>query len=101
LAKQLKDDLIQHLKELATTANNVPRFEHFCKICLTNLVGTTSVERSFSQMKLIKPHLRNRLGEENLSNLMKVPIKSPENLQDEQFDQIIDAWNKKPRRIYV
>jgi len=41
-------------------------------------------------MKLIKTHLRNRLGEENLSKLMKIAIELPENLQDEQLEQIID-----------
>jgi len=44
-----------------------------------------SVEGSFSQ---IRTHLRNHLGEENLSNLMKIAIKPPESesLQDEQLE---------------
>jgi len=68
---------------------------------MTIPVGTASLEGSFSQMKLIKTCLRNRLKEENLSNLMKIAIKAPESLQDEQLEQIIAIWNEKPRRICV
>ena len=66
------------------------------KICMTIPVGTASVERSFSQIKMIKTRLRNRLGEDNLSNLMKIAIESPESLADEDLEQIIDVWNEKP-----
>ena len=41
-------------------------------ICLSIPVGTASVERSFSQMKMIKTRLRNHLGEMSLSLLMKM-----------------------------
>ena len=54
---------------------------------------------SFSQMKIIKTQLRSRLGEANLSHLMKIIIESPETLSDEQLQQIVDVWNRKPRRI--
>jgi len=63
-----------------------PGLSTLAKICMTIPVGTASEERFFSQMKLIKTRLRNRLGEENLSNLMKIAIKSPESLQDEQLE---------------
>jgi len=33
-------------------------------------------------MKLIKTHLRNHLKEDNLSDLTKIAIESPESLQD-------------------
>jgi len=49
---------------------------------MTIPVGTASVEQSFSQ---IITRLRNHLGEENLSHLMKIAIKSSENFQDEQL----------------
>ena len=41
-------------------------------------VGTASVERLFSQMKMIKTQLRSHLGEANLSDLIKITIESPE-----------------------
>ena len=60
LSKQPREDLKSQLKELATNE--------------TTSVGKTSVERSFSQMKLIKTRLCNRIGELSLSNLIKVAI---------------------------
>ena len=47
--------------------------------------------RSFSQMKLIKTRLRNRLGEINLSYLMKMAIESPQTLSEEELEQIVDV----------
>ena len=78
-----------------------PGLSTLAKICMTIPVGTASVERSFSQMKMIKTRLRNRLGEDNLSNLMKIAIESPESLGDEDLEQIMDVWNEKPRRLIV
>ena len=40
-------------------------------------VGTATVERSFSQMKLIKTRLRSRLSDSNLEHLMKISIEDP------------------------
>ena len=40
-------------------------------------VGTATVERSFSQMKLIKTRLRSRLSDSNLEHLMKISIEGP------------------------
>ena len=65
------------------------------------LVATASVERSFSQMKMIKTRLRNRIGESSLSSLMRIAIESPEKLSDNDLENIVDIWNRKPRRIAV
>ena len=40
-----------------------PNLNNLANICMTIPVGTASVEQSFSQMKMIKTGLRNRLGE--------------------------------------
>ncbi len=40
-------------------------------------VGTATIERSFSQMKLIKTRLRSRLPDSNLEHLMKISIEGP------------------------
>ena len=50
----------------------------------------TMVERSFSQMKLVKTRLRNLLGDETLAMVMKISIEGPETFEDEQLDIIID-----------
>ena len=61
----------------------------------------SSVERSFSQMKLIKTRLRSCLRESSLSHLMKIAIESPDKLSDSDLEDIVDTWNRKSRRIAV
>jgi hypothetical protein len=39
--------------------------------CLS-LVGTTTIEHSFSQMKLVKTRLRSRISDSNLARLMHI-----------------------------
>ena len=78
-----------------------PNLSILANVCLTIPVGTASVERSFSDMKMIKSRLRNRLREANLSYLMKITLESPEALSDEELEQIVNVWTRKPRRIAV
>ena len=59
------------------------------------------MERSFSQMKIIKTRLRNRLGEKSLSYLMKSAIEAPQKLCDDDLETIVGIWTSKPRRIVV
>ena len=104
ITNQPKEDLNGQLKELSANPTlhiMCPSLSTLAKVCLTIPVGTASVERSFSQMKMIKSRLRNRLGETNLSHLMKIAIESPQNLSDEELEQIVDIWNRKSRRICV
>ena len=63
-------------------------------------VSTASVERSFSQMKLIKTR-QNQSGQSSLSYLMKMALQTPEKLSDSDLDAFISVWNRKPRRIVV
>ena len=42
-----------------------------------------------------------RLGEANLSYLMKIALESPEILSDEELEQIMNVWTRKSRRIAV
>ena len=43
-------------------------------VMLTLPVGTATVERSFSQMKMIKTRLHNRLNDTNLKTLMRIAM---------------------------
>ena len=52
-------------------------------------------------MKMVKSHLRNQLGEANLSYLMKIALESPEALSDEELELIVTVWTRKPTRIAV
>ena len=50
-----------------------PEMFKLINIMLT-LPGTATVERSFSQMKMIKTRLRNRLNDTNLKRLMRIAM---------------------------
>ena len=47
-------------------------------ILLVVSVGTASVERSFSQMRLLKTRLRSRINDCNLARLMHIATEGPE-----------------------
>ena len=104
LSKKSKDSTELQLKELITNDMLVAMFPNLHKIAFVGLslpVSTASVERSFSQMKLIKTHLRNSLSAGNLSHLMKIAIESPNQLAEADLEQIVSIWNRKPRRVAI
>ena len=104
MAKQPKENMKLQLTELATNEmlkSMFPNLNTLATISLTIPVATASVERSFSQMKLIKTRLRSRLSDTSLSHLMKIAIESPEKLLDGDLEAIVDTWNRKSRRIAV
>ena len=104
ITQQPKENMKVQLKELTTNdmlKTMFPDLNVLAGVCLTIPVGTASVERSFSQMKMIKTRLRNRLKDTSLFFLMKIAIESPETLLDKDLDDIINIWNRKPRRIVV
>ena len=65
LSKQPKGTFVLMLTELSTDKMLriiFPNISTLANICFTNPVSTASVQRSFSQMKLIKTRIRNRMG---------------------------------------
>ncbi len=63
-------------------------------------VTTATVERSFSDMKLVKTMLRSRLSEETLDQAMRVCIEGPEKLSYRELETIVEHWkNQKKRRL--
>ena len=92
------------LKELGSNDMIKTLFPNLSKIgaiCLSIPVTTASVERSFSQMKLIKTRLRSSLNDKSLSNLMKIALESPDELTDSHLEEVVNVWNRKSRRIVV
>ena len=104
MSKQPKANMKLQLKELVTndmlTAMS-PNLSTLGNICLSIPVSTASVERSFSQMKLLKTRLRNRLSDSSLLHLMKIAIESPDKLSDSDTEEILNVWNRKSRRVLV
>ena len=104
MSKQPKANMKLQLKELVTngmlTAMS-PNLSTLGNICLSIPVSTASVERSFSQMKLLKTRLRNRLSDSSLLHLMTIAIESPDKLSDSDTEEIVNVWNRKSRRVLV
>ena len=83
------------LKELASNdmlKTLFPNLRKIGAICLSIPVTTALVERSFSQMKLIKTRLRSSLNDKSLS---KIALESPVELTDSHLEEIADVWNGK------
>ena len=59
-------------------ADICPEIIKLLNILLVLPVGTASVERSFSQMKLVKTRLRSRINDRNLARLMRIATEGPE-----------------------
>ena len=104
LIKKPKDDISMQLKELLTNVMLIALFPNLHKlatICLSIPISTASAEQSFSDMKLIKNRLRNRLTELSLTNLIKIVTESPEKFTDSDLEETVDVWNRKGRQIAV
>ena len=89
ITNQPREDIKEQLKELSTNSmmqTMFPNLSILANVCLNIPVGTASVERSFSHMKMIKSRLRNRLGEANLLYLLKTALECPEALSDEDLE---------------
>ena len=89
--KQPTDNLQLQLKDLASNEMMKTMFPNLSTLSLSIPVATASVERSFSQTKLIKTRLRSRLCDTSLSHLMKIAIGSPDKLTDSDLEDIVDA----------
>ncbi len=71
-----------------------PEVYNLAKILLALPVGTATIERSFSHMKMIKTRLRNRLSDENLTHLMRIAIEDPD-LSEVNLNEILDIFKEK------
>ena len=62
ITNQPREDIKEQLKELSTNSmmqTMFPNLSILANVCLTIPIGTASVERSFSHMKMVKSRLRN------------------------------------------
>ena len=81
-------------------ADIVPEIIKLLNTLLVLPVGTASVERSFSQMKLVKTRLRSRINDHNLARLMRIATEGPE-LVHVDFNEILDIFKAQNHRIQL
>ncbi len=76
-----------------------PNLERLASLCVVLPVTTATVERSFSDMKLVKTRLRSRLSEDQA---MRVCIEGSEKLSYRELETIVEHWkNQKKRRLAI
>ena len=90
--------IFQGIQKAGAYGGIFPEMFKLINIMLTFPVGTATVERSFSQMKIIKTRLRNRLNDTNLKRLMRIAIEGSE-MKLVDFDEVLDVFSEKNRRI--
>lgn len=96
------DEVFGNLLTNETIKAAFPNLVRLASLAITLPVTTASVERSFSDMKLIKTRLRNRLGEQSLDQTMRICIEGPDTLSDADLVEIITHWKEqKPRRLTI
>ena len=78
---------------------NYPNISLLVKISLIIPLSNANVERIFSQTKLIKNRLRNKMNLDTLNNHLMILLNGPE-IEDFNFEKAYEYWeNKKNRRI--
>ena len=83
------DKVFSNLLTNDTIGAAFPNLVTLASLAVILPVTTASVERSFSDMKLIKTRLRNRLGEESLDQTMRICIEGPNPLNDDKLKDIV------------
>ncbi len=95
-------DVLSDLLTNHTLKAGFPNLERLASLCVILPVTTATVERSFSDMKLVKTRLRSRLSEETLDQAMRVCIEGPEKLSYRELETIVELWkNQKKRRLAI
>ena len=92
MAKLPKSDMKSQLNELRSTEMLKCTFLNLntlAAIALSITVSIASIDRTFSQMKLIKMRLRSSLNDSSLSNLMKLGIESPDSVTHGNLEDIV------------
>ena len=89
------DSVLSNLITNDTTGAAYPNLVTLTSVALTLPVTTATVERSFSDMKLIKICLRNRPGEESLDQTMHISIEGPDTLNYDELKEIVTCGKYK------
>ena len=69
-------------------------------IFLEFTIGTASVQRSFSYLKMIKTRLRSCLSDCSVAQLMRISIEGPE-INAVEFEEILEIFKEHNRRILL
>ena len=107
MVKHAKFQSLSTLSELCVQLVDTGKAEHYNLIyrliclVLTLHVSTSTIERVFSAMKLLKTELRNKMGDEYLRDSMLINVER-EFAEDIDIDEVIDEfYAQKNRRVQL
>ena len=78
-------------------ASVYPNMSTLAKICRVIPIHTADVERTFSQLKLIKTSIRNRMAEKTLDSLLRIVTEGP-CIEEFPISDAVTLWAKKKNR---
>ena len=94
-------EVVKALCSDSALASIYPNMSVMANICRVVPIHSADVERTFSQLKLIKTSIRNRMNEQTLDSLLRIVIEGPP-LQDFPVAEAVALWaKKKNRRLQV
>ena len=96
---QLKhSDIVSDLCSPTSLAASVyPNISKLGKICRVIPIHTADVERTFSQLKLIKTSIRNRMCEKTLDSLLRITTEGP-SVEEYPITEAVTLWAKKKNK---
>ena len=68
------------------------------KICQVVPIHTAGVERTFSQLKLLKTRVRNRMNEKTLDSLLRIALEGPPT-SEFPVSEAVKGWAAKKNRL--
>ena len=100
MEKKTSPPSLQDIKDTMETsyACIFPHTFKMMNFSLVLLIGTASVERSFSHLIMIKTWLRSRLSDCSVAQLMRISIEGPE-IDAAEFEEILEIFNEHNHRI--
>ena len=92
-------EVIHYLSTDPSMHRMYPNLCTLAQICRVVPIHSADVERSFSQLKLVKTNIRNRMFEKTLDSLLRITIEGPE-VNEFHVKDAVTLWaSKKNRRI--
>ena len=75
-------------------AYQFPNILVLLEIAILCPVGNATVERLFSFLKIVKTRMRSSLGDHVLDSLLRIKMKSKEELSDEDLEELVDMFKQ-------
>ena len=91
------NEVIEYLCTDPVMVQMYPNICAMAQICRVIPIHSADVERTFSQLKLIKTNIRNRMIEKTLDGLLRIAIEGPK-LEDFPFQNVVTLWASKKQR---